>query len=169
MKKLILLMFVVFILCSCEKEKPNIGSVFRPSKIYKKKDPSYFNYVTVYLSKDFKMMGHSGDYNDCIPILLDSSYYYEPSFSKIGTECYFVTQAEKTAIVDIKIAEYHYFNIDTMQKHLLSHDLFTEYYEEDEESDTFYITNTTTFAHDTALINSWIRKGELGKYLKRLK
>ena len=79
----------------------------------------------------------------------------------------FVTQAEKTAIVDVKIDEFHYFNIDTMQKHLLSHDLFTEYYEEDKESDTFYITNTTTFAHDTALINSWIRKGELGKRLHR--
>ena len=88
MKKLIPLMFVAFILCSCEKEKSNNDSVFRPSKIYKIKDPSYFNYVTVYLSKDFKMMGHSGEYKACTPILLDSSYYYEPSFSKIGTECY---------------------------------------------------------------------------------
>jgi hypothetical protein len=172
MKKFILILSVMPILLTCEKkdEKYNddgIGCSF----IYKIKDTSYFNYVPVHVKKDLSKILSVPDKKTQEkwigkPITLDSSYYYEPILRKTGTERYFAYGGLYTAIIDIRIVDYQdNINSDTMLRHIKSHDLFTDFYT---ELDTL-ITSVSTFEHDTALLNSWIRKGELGKYLKRLK
>lgn len=172
MKKLTFILLFLTIMFSCDKKKDegygSNNSV--PSRIYKIKDTSYFNYVPVITKSNGTKITSVPDRSTQdiwigLPIELDSSYYYEPSFRKIGTERYFAYGGESTAILDIKIADYTVCNSDTMQNHILSRDLFSEYYIQIEP---FYNT-VSTFAQDTAIINSWINKGELGKHFKRLK
>jgi hypothetical protein len=73
----------------------------------------------------------------------------------------------KDTVIEKKVEQWNkYENENSMLSHIISHDLFNEFYI---EQDTFFIMSNTSLSEDTALLNSWIRKGELGKYLKRLK
>ena len=173
MKKLFYLLLCCFMSVSCHKNTDRYccDSGMRHTRVYKIKDTSYFQYTTVIMNENHTRItaipGNTMSKNEaCTPILLDSSYYYEPTVRKTGNECYFVSSGINTAIVDVKFSDYKGFNQDTMMKHLISYDLFTEMYE---LVDTGMIMSNTTYAHDTALLNSWIRKGELGKHMKRLK
>jgi hypothetical protein len=160
-------------LFSCEKksEQLYVPNEKRGFFIYKIKDISYFNYVAVMVNSDVsKITATYGplevpEFRKCRPTVLDSGYYYEPSAIKNNKGCIFTFGDERTAIVDVKLVDYRGFNSDTMIKHIISADLFTDFYE---ELKPFSTNDSTTFEQDTALINSWIRKGELGKHLKRL-
>jgi len=166
MKKIFFLSVVFFFLCfSCEKWYVKCD---RPlACVYKIKDTTYFEYVVAILTKDGSgIAGHPGInpyYKTCTPILLDSSYYYESNYRSTPS---FAFGAEKTVVLDVKIEEYtKLFNADTMMNHILDRDPFLEYY----QSDYYFIRDCRSLEEDTAKLNEWIRKGELGEHLKRLK
>jgi hypothetical protein len=167
--------FIIFItlLHSCKSEKPDNydETVFNRTVIYKIRDTTYFNYFVVKVNdaktKIVMVPGYAiGSYKVCIPETLINNYYYEPSFRKKGTELYYSFGGTKSAVTDVKVLDYVGFNSDTMLSHIISFDPFLEYYC---ELDSFVIMNNTTYAQDTAKLNGWIRKGELGKHLKKLK
>jgi hypothetical protein len=165
--KIILLLAIslAFIYSSCNKRNEESD---RPlACVFKIQDTAYFNYVVATLTKDGKSIaGHPGpssNYKKYSPILLDSSYYYESNYRNTSD---FAVGAEKTVVLDVKISEYtQLFNSDTMMNHILDRDPIIEYYQYDYP----FIRDCKSLAEDTAKLNEWIRKGELGKYLKRLK
>jgi hypothetical protein len=161
----IFIILLAFIYSSCNKTKEDSDHPL--ACVYKIKDTTYFNYVVATLTKDSKSIaGHPGpsvNYKKYNPILLDSNYYYESNYRHTSD---FAVGAEKTVVLDVKISEYtQLFNSDTMMNHILDKDPFIEYYQYDFPS----IRGCKSLAEDTAKLNEWIRNGELGKYLKRLK
>jgi hypothetical protein len=173
MKAIIFVVLIMLILCSCKRDKTDKyeETGFTPVIIYKIRDTSYFNYFVVKANdtktKIVMTPGYAiGSYKVCIPETLVNQYYYEPSFRKKGTECYFAFGGIHAAVTDVKVNDYVGFNSDTMLNHIISFDPFLEYYR---EVDSFVIMSNTTFDQDTAKLNNWIRKGELGKHLTRIK
>jgi hypothetical protein len=165
--KIILLLAIslAFIYSSCNKRNDEVSD--RPlACVYKIKDTAYFNYVRAFLKKDGQQIaGHSGPNPElkCTPLRIDSFYYYESEYRQT---CGFAVFGEKTIPLDIKYdTTYFVFNTDTMMNHILNRDPFVEYY----QYDYSFIMGCKSLAEDTAKLNEWIRKGELGKYLKRLK
>lgn len=166
MNNYILLLFgLIFIGWSCKNEDNPDNSSFPLANVYKIKDTSYFNYVKAILKKDGNQIGgHIGpnpEFN-CKPILIDSSYYYESNYRKT---CEFALMSEKTIVLDIRNDSIQAFNTDTMMNHILDREPFIEFY----QADYYFIRGCKSLEEDTAKLNEWIRNGELGKHLTRLK
>jgi hypothetical protein len=166
-----LLIISIILLASCKKSEERINyDDGTYSIVYRIKDTAYFNYVPVVFDigrnkivmytdeVPFKYQG------SCFPVPLDSGYYYESSERQT---CGFALGGIRTAVIDIRIVDYELnFNMDTMINHLLCKEVMAEYYYSEFR---YGIEGCNNLEEDTALINSWIRKGELGNHLKRLK
>jgi hypothetical protein len=174
MKKIISFLLFVCILYACKKNNDPVRfncCLNDIVEIFRIKDTAYFNYVTVVYdqakNKIAAIPGPSSEFKACTPVKIDSGYYYQVSFTKIGMGCFFGYGYGVTAVTDVKFEDYkELFDDDTMYNHLLSINPYLECYQLE---NCCYITYNTSLSEDTALLNSWIRKGELGKYLKRLK
>jgi hypothetical protein len=164
--KFILLFFILTcFLESCRDKKKDEGDK-PPTSVFKLRG-DYINNVVVCLSDDksritcFPAPVDPNGNPDIKPLLLDSGYYWDNCGVGLNSAYLSVTKSEWKTMIN----EHGFPSKDSMMKLVLDPDPFLELYSDDNR----LLEGKKSFEEDTVKLNSWIRKGELGKYLKRLK
>lgn len=160
--KAIILIILVVLLNSCEKK--NRCCMDEPKyKVFKLR-ADYSNNVYIRLSSDKKKITglpapvDYGGSPDKKPFKMDTGYFL--SIDGPCLDCVYLN----ITLDEYQTAFYSLSN-DSMLKLILDPDPILEYYIDENR----LLESKESFEEDTAMLNSWINKGELSKYLKRLK
>lgn len=156
MKDFVLINLVMLILYSCESGKVEDTSIM----IYKMKY-DYSKNVPVELSTDKSRITSAPGYiNEIWPIKLTGGYYLNGSMGpNTGYTSLLINEYNK---MEVKIG------IDSLYKLIIDTDPFLEFYQRNDEDNTFH-NDEGVNGIDTALLNKLIREEKLTLYFTRLK